>query len=70
VHADLGQRQLALGATEEVVGVLGGDRQDQRGGIGLADVLARHPDQAPGDEQRILATVQHPRQPVERRVGV
>ena len=67
---DLGQGQFALRAAEEVVGVLGGVGQDQRHGVGFADVLDRHADQPPGDEQRVLPAAQHPRQPVERRVRI
>ncbi len=66
----LGQGQLALGAAQEVIGVLGriGDQDGKR--VGLTDVLDRHADDAAGQIQRILAPVQHPRQPVEGGVGI
>ena len=44
----------------------GGIGQDQGHGIGLANILSRSPHQAPGDEQRILPTLQHSAEPVER----
>ncbi|MNC54348.1 hypothetical protein D3C75_1038270 [compost metagenome] len=66
----LGQSQFPLGTAEEVVGVLGGvgDQDGQR--VGLSDVLDRHPHDAPRQIERVLAPVQHPRQPIERRVRV
>ena len=42
----------------------------QRVRIGQADILAGEDDHAPEDETRLLAGVDHPRHPVERRVGV
>ncbi len=66
----LSQRQLPLRRAEEVVGVLGrvGDQNGQ--GVGLTDVLDRHAHDAARQIERVFAPVQHPRQPVERRVRI
>ena len=37
--------------------------------VGVADVFRRCDHHAPRDELRVLAAVDHPREPVERRVG-
>ena len=66
----LGQRQLAFRGAEEIVGLLGGKRLGKRRGIGEADVLRGEAHQAAGDIKRVLAAGQHPRQPVERGVGI
>ncbi len=42
----------------------------QRGRVGQPDVLAGQDHQPPGDEARVLAGLDHPRQVVQRRVGV
>ena len=66
----LRQRQLALGAAEEVVGILRRIGDEDRQGVGLADVLHRHAHDPAGQIQRVLAAVEHPRQPVEGRIRV
>ena len=70
VDGRLRERQLALGRSEEVVGVLGRQRDRERLGIGQPDVLRRHADEPPRDEEPVLARLEHPGQPVERRVGI
>jgi len=45
-------------------------RDDQRLGVRQPHVLAREDDDAPRDEHWVLARVDHPHQPVERRVGI
>ena len=70
MDAGLSQGQFALRTAQKIVGVLGGGGEEQGERIGAANVLGRHPHQAPGDEQGIFAAVQHPRQPVEGRVRV
>ena len=42
----------------------------QRGRVGQPDVLAGEDHQPPGDEPRVLPRLDHPRQVVQRRVGV
>ena len=42
----------------------------QRGWIGKADILARHPDQAARKEKRVFAALQHSRKPIERRIRI
>ena len=58
------------GTAEEVEGVLGGIGDHERLRVGQADVLDRHADDAAGDEEPVLAAVEHAREIVERRVGV
>jgi hypothetical protein len=48
----------------------GRDGDDQRLGVGQADVFGGVHDQAPGDVAGILPSFQHGREVVERRVGV
>ena len=57
---------------DEVDRLLRGHGQHQRLGIGQADVLGREAHQPPRDVERVLARLQHARQPVEAgvRVGV
>ena len=66
----LRDREFALGAAEEIVGVLGRVGDDERLRIGEADILGRHAHDAPRDEQRVLAGVEHAREIVERRVRI
>ena len=70
IEAGLDDRQFALGAAEELVGVLGGEALDQRLRIGEADVLDRGAHQAAQHEQRLLARDQHPRQVIQRGLRV
>jgi hypothetical protein len=48
VDHGLGEGQFALGAAEEVVGVLGGVGEHQGHGVGQADVLDGHAHEAAG----------------------
>ena len=66
----MGQGQLTLGRAQALPGLPGLQRQGEGPGIGVADVLGRHPDDPPGHVGGIAAAIQHPGQPVERRVGV
>ena len=66
----LGERGVALRHADEVACLLGRDGHRQPLRVGVADVLGREPDQAPGDVQRILAGLEHPREPVHRGVRV
>ena len=66
----LGDRQFALRAAEEVVGVLGRASHDEGLRIGEPDVLGGHAHDAASDEQGVLAGLEHPGEIVERRVGV
>ena len=66
----LGQRDAPLGQADDVQRLLGGHRDLQGARVGVADVLGGEDDHAPGDEQRILAGLEHPRQPVDGGVGV
>ena len=70
IDRDLRQRQFALGRAQHLVGIARRDRQRQRLRVGHADILARHPDQPPCEEQRILARHQHARQIVQCSIGV
>ncbi len=70
VEAGLHQRQFALGAAEEFVGVLGRHAHRQRLRIGEADVLHRHADEAAGEEARFLPGGQHSREIIERRLRI
>jgi len=45
-------------------------RDNERLRIGQTDVLSGEDDDAPRDEHRVLTRVDHPHEPVERRVGV
>ena len=69
VARGLGQGQLALRRAEEVVGLLGVERQAQRAGIGVAHVLGGEAHQPPRHVERVLARVEHAAEPVERAVG-
>ena len=50
--------------------VLCRQRDLERARIGVADVLGREPDEPARDVERILAGLEHARQPVDGRVGV
>ena len=70
VERGLGEGQLAFGRAEEVVGVLGGQRERERGGVGVADVLGGEAHQSAGEVERVLARLEHAGEPVESGVGV
>ena len=50
--------------------ILGGHGDGERLRVRVADVLGGKADQPPGDVERILAGLEHPRHPVDRRVGI
>ena len=66
----LRERYRALRQPHETHRLLRRDRHGQRLRVGHADVLRREDHDAPRDEERILSRLQHPRQPVDRRVRV
>jgi len=70
VDGRLGERVVRLRHPDEVRGLLRGTRDHQGLRIGEANVLPGEDDDAPGDEHRVLAGVDHAHEPVERRVGV
>ena len=72
VHRGLGQRGVGFGHPELVRRVGGGDGQRQRLRIGEPDVFGGEADQPARHVHRVLAGLEHPRQPVERgvRIGV
>jgi len=65
VHRRLGERVVALRHPDEVHGLLRRGREDERLRVSEADVLSGEDHEAPGDEHRVLARVDHPDQPVE-----
>ena len=56
---------LPFGHADEVRGVFGRDSDGERLRIGVADVLGGEAHQAPRDVERILAGLEHARQPVD-----
>ena len=64
------QVQLALRQSDALDRVPRRVRQHDRERVGVADIFRCEDDQPPGDEPRVFAAFEHPRQPVERRVGV
>ena len=59
-----------LGHADQLDGLRGGGRGQQRGRVGQPDVLAGVDDQPAGDEPRVLAGLDHPGEVVQRGVGV
>jgi len=49
--------------------VPGIERDLQRPGVGVADVLGGHAHHPARDIERVAAAIEHPRQPIERRIG-
>ena len=70
VHDELGERQRALRQADEVDGLLRGHRDHQRLRVGEPHVLAGEAHQPPRHVERVLAGLQHAREPVEARVRV
>ena len=70
IHDSLRNGQFTLGTAEEIIGVLGGQRLDQRLRIGKAHVLNCHAHDAPDDEQRVLPRHQHPGEIVKSRIRI
>jgi hypothetical protein len=66
----LGEVQLCLGHAYELDGARRRIRDDERQGVGHADVLGRQDHEPAGDEPGILAGFHHPGQPVEAGVGI
>ena len=56
----------ASGSADELDRLLRGDGERQRLRIGQPDVFARENDNAPRDETKVFAGVQHFREPVDR----
>ena len=70
VDGGLREVDAALGVSDHLRGLERRLRHQQRGGIGVADVLARLDHDATRDELGVLASVDHPRKPVHRGIGV
>ena len=70
IDRGMGERDAAFRHADEFECLLGGDGDAEGIRIGEADVLAGGNHQTPGDETRILAGVQHLREPVERGIGI
>ena len=70
VDRGLGEREEPLRHADEVDGLLGGDGDLERLRVGEPDVLGGEDDEAAGDEERVLAALEHAGEPVERGVGV
>ena len=66
----LSKCQLPLRGAETFLRLPGVERQVQCTRIGVANVFAGHPHDAPRHIERITAAVDHPRQPIERGVRV
>ena len=70
IDRGLRQGNASLRHADLVHDLEAGVGQQQGVGIGQADVLGRQDAQAPGDEERVLATGQHAGQPIDRRIRV
>ena len=70
IDTGLREGQFAFRRAQIVVGVLGRVGDHKRLRIGKADILDRHAHQPPAEIERILAGVEHPRQIIERSVGI
>ena len=70
IYGALGQRDASFGHADLADHIECGVGQQQRVGVGEADILSRHDDQTTGDELRVLAPFDHSRQPVDGAVGV
>ena len=66
----LGQVHRTFRHADEVAGLIGGHGDLQRPRVGKPHVLAGKARHAAGDVERVLAGLQHARQPVHRRVRV
>ena len=56
------------GDAQKIENVLGRQRLQHGLRIGEANILNRHAHKPPGDEQTILASIKHAREPIERGV--
>ena len=66
----LRQVQLALGQAHELASLHRGHGQRQGLRVGVADVFAGEDHDPPGQKAHVLARFEHPRQPVDGRVGI
>ena len=66
----LRERGVGLGHAEHVRRILGRHRHRERLRVGVPDVLGREPDEPPRDVHRVLARLEHAREPVDRGVRV
>src|SRR3546814_6438504 len=70
IEAGLQNRQLAFGAAQKLIGILGGKTLKQRLRIGKTDILAGEADDAAQDIKRFLTRDQHSGQIVKRRLRI
>ena len=70
IYHRLGQMHVAFRHAQKMARLIGGDRQLQCPGISHAHILAGEANHPPGHIQRILPCLQHPGQPVNRRIRV
>ncbi len=63
-------RQFALGTAKAFLYIPGGHAQRQRTRVGIADIFTGHAHHAARQIQWVTATVDHPRKPVQGRVGI
>src|SRR5437016_14127797 len=61
---------MAFGGAKEIKGVLGSKADGGRAGFRETDVFAGHADNATREIQRIIAGLEHTREPVESGVGI
>ena len=66
VSGGVGEGNSCFGHADELDGLLRRDREWQRFRIGQTNVFTRENDDAPGDEAKIFAGMQHFREPVHR----
>ena len=64
IHRRLRQRQVSLRRTQKIKRLFRRQRHRQRPWLRQSNILARHPHHAPRQIQRILAALNHPRQPI------
>ena len=65
VDGTLAEREVTLGNADEVAGVEAGGSHQHRLRVGEPHVLGGDHQQAPCDEERVLARLQHARDPVD-----
>ena len=70
IDSGVGEGDPPFRHAEELKGLLGGEGDPEGVGVGQSDILGGGDDQSPGDEARILASVEHLGHPVEGGVGV
>ena len=70
MHDRLGDGELPLRGAESLIGIPGGQCHLQGPGLGHSHILAGEAHETPHHVQRILPTVQHPRQPVQGGVRI